>query len=71
MTTVLGNLGFMLATALRIHRIAKVYNSYLSYVNLQRDLLSRPSKAKEGVSTKPLTTAVSTCLSEAGELKDD
>ena len=37
MTTVLGNFGFMLATALRIHRISKVYNSYLSYLDLQRE----------------------------------
>ena len=41
----LGQFGFMLATGLRIFRISKVYNTYLSYLNVQRTELSRPNTA--------------------------
>ena len=34
--TVIGQFGFMLATAIRIYRISKVYNKYLSYLEIQK-----------------------------------
>ena len=37
-----GQFGFMLATGLRLYRISKVYNTYLRYLKVQKEKLSRP-----------------------------
>jgi len=43
MTTVLGQLGFMLATGLRIWRVSQIYNAYINYLKIQKTELSKPS----------------------------
>ena len=43
MATVVGQFGFMLSTAMRIFRISKVYNKYLSYLEIQKQALSQPT----------------------------
>ena len=41
-STLLGQFGFSIATGLRIFRISKVYNTYMNYLQIQKDELSRP-----------------------------
>ena len=41
--TVIGQMGFMMSTGLRIYRISKVYNTYLGYLENQKVELSKPT----------------------------
>lgn len=47
--TIFGQFGFMLATGMRIFRINKVYHHYLSYLEIQKVELSRPSEQQQQV----------------------
>ena len=53
----LGQFGFMLATGIRIYRISKVYNTYLSYLEVQKKELTKPAdRTSQILTTSPNTT---------------